>query len=588
MIKLTPGVYWKDETNTLEFASSNPAAEENPKEENIHFQEMRVKTLKSIFRDDCSVTLPEKQLGDKEKLHKLSKWVQHEYVTLDDVKSENEKLDEFFMALLFYLSFYLEKIALEKKCRSLNLTMIFLEKKEMDDVLAKLAATRIHLAKVYCNLILGQGMAQQHPMPSGKRKASLQKDRSFFEGFYNFCSYVTWLVFRRKHFQVIREAIGRILCSDVFNPARDRNNVDLQKLRGRTAHANTVRLPCPRKVHAKHRSINSMVHQCSPVLSMLLPLPKDSTQYLSQNHYCRGRDPQPCMCDGLPGFSELFATKVGITGTHCSELKSFMPDGTMEEEEEEEEEEQERGILMFCFEHKAYHLRPEAPRALFYRAANTQVHCLMLVDAHHCQQNTLKWRNANITLLLGAGPAAAPREAPPESSRFPPNLTGKAPSPQRRLRGPPAAARAAVQRRPSPPQGGSEGPAGRSSPSGFGSPQAVGPRSGGRSGLLNRTPPPRQSHARSAGGQAWLAVAYLGVEKGTPEGQRGAGASRGEGSTGHPPHAAGGEEGAAAEVRGAAGEVSRERAGAAAAALLPLPVPASEACAEAEAALRRG
>lgn len=46
--------------------------------------------------------------------------------------------------------------------------MVFLEKKEMDDVLAKLAVARIHLAKVYCNLILGRGMAQQHHMPSGK------------------------------------------------------------------------------------------------------------------------------------------------------------------------------------------------------------------------------------------------------------------------------------------------------------------------------------------------------------------------------------------------------------------------------------
>ncbi|KFV93974.1 Protein phosphatase 1 regulatory subunit 36, partial [Fulmarus glacialis] len=385
-IKLTPGVwYWKDDTNTLEFASSNSAAEENLKEgKNTHFQEIRVKPLKRYFNLTSlaqketrffGATLPERRLADTEgKLHRLSKWVQHEYVTLDDVKyaalllkeaneshhmlsfaavMRNEKLDEFLMALLFYLSFYLEKIALEKKCSSLISTMIFLEKKEMDDVLAKLAVARIHLAKVYCNRILGQGMAQQHHMPTGKRKTSLQKDRSFFEGFYNFCSYVAWLVFRRKHFQVIREEIGRLLCSNMFNPAlRDRSNVDLQKAGDQTADANTVRLPYLRKVHAKHPSINSMVHQRSPVLSTLLPLPKDSAQYLSQNHYCRGRDPRPCRCDGLPDFSELFTAKmfsnrVGIIGAHCSELKSCMSmsDGMMEEEEEEEEEEQEQGRI---------------------------------------------------------------------------------------------------------------------------------------------------------------------------------------------------------------------------------------------------
>ncbi|NXQ83260.1 PPR36 phosphatase, partial [Nyctibius grandis] len=366
-IKLTPGMwYWKYDTKTLEFASSNPATEENLKEgKNILFQEMRVKTLKSIFQDDYSAVLPRRRLAETEgKLHRLSKWLQHEYVTLDDVKyaalllkeaneshhmlsfaavMRNEKLDEFLMALLFYLSFYLEKIALEKKYGSLISSAILLGKKEKDDVLAKLAVARIHLAKVYCNLILQRGMAQQRHMPSGKRKISLQKDRSFFEGFYNFCSDVAWLVFRRKHFQVIREEIGRLLCSEVFNPAlRDTNNADLQKAGDRTAAANTVRLPYLRKVHAKHPSINSMVHQCSPLLSTLLPLSKAT--YLSQNNYCQGRDPQPCTCDGLPDFSDLFTTKVGIIGAHCSELKSLMsmPDGMMEEEEQEQEQEQER------------------------------------------------------------------------------------------------------------------------------------------------------------------------------------------------------------------------------------------------------
>ncbi|GAB0191057.1 protein phosphatase 1 regulatory subunit 36 [Grus japonensis] len=184
----------------------------------------------------------------------------------------NKKLDEFLMALLFYLSFYLEKIALEKKCRSLILTMIFLEKKEMDDVLAKLAVARIHLAKVYSHLILERGMAQQHRMPSGKR----------------------------KHFQVIREEIGRLLCSNVFNPAlRDRSNVDLQKAGDRTADANTIRLP-----------------------------------YL----------------------------RVGIIGAHCSELKSLMnmPDGMMEEEEEKEEE---QGRIRTGFSILPNYLSLPAPRS---------------------------------------------------------------------------------------------------------------------------------------------------------------------------------------------------------------------------------
>ncbi|KFQ43689.1 Protein phosphatase 1 regulatory subunit 36, partial [Nestor notabilis] len=360
--------YWKDDTNTLEFASSSPAAEKNLKEENnTFFQEMRVKTLKSIFQDDCSSKLPERKLADKEgKLHMISQWVQHEYVTLDDVKYAalllkdaheslhmlsleavmgNEKIDDFLMALLFYISFYLEKIALEKKYRSLTLTMISFEKTEMDCVLEKLAVSRIHLAKVYCNLILGRRMAQQ---PIGKEKPSLQKDRSYFEGLYNFSSYVTWLAFRRKHFQVIREEMGRLLCSDVFNPAlRSKKNIALQKPGDGTADANTVQLPYPRKDRDKHPSISTMIQQRSPALSTLLPLPNDSAQYLFQNQDCQARDPQPHMCDDLPDFSELFTNKmfpnrVGIIGAHCSELIALVStsDGTKEEKEVEQEEEQ--------------------------------------------------------------------------------------------------------------------------------------------------------------------------------------------------------------------------------------------------------
>ncbi|NXJ69786.1 PPR36 phosphatase, partial [Rostratula benghalensis] len=286
----------------------------------------------SVFQEECSAMLPERRLANTEGiLHRLSKRIQHEYVTLDDVKyaalllkeaneshhmlsfaafTRNEKIDEFLMALLFYLSFFLERIALEKKHKSLISTMIFVEKKEMDNVLAKLVVARIHLAKVYCNLILERVIARQRHVPSGRRKTSLQNDRSFFEAFYNFCSYVAWLVFRRKHFQVIREEIGRLLYSDVLNPTlRDRNNVDLQKAGAQPAAASTVQLPYLRKVCTKRPSINSMIHQRSPVLSTLLPLKKDNAQYSSQNHYCQGSDPRACTCDCLPDFSELLTTK---------------------------------------------------------------------------------------------------------------------------------------------------------------------------------------------------------------------------------------------------------------------------------------
>jgi len=46
--------------------------------------------------------------------------------------------------------------------------VIFLENKEMDDVLAKLAVAKIYLAKVYSNLVLERGTAQQSRTPRGK------------------------------------------------------------------------------------------------------------------------------------------------------------------------------------------------------------------------------------------------------------------------------------------------------------------------------------------------------------------------------------------------------------------------------------
>ncbi|NWQ75344.1 PPR36 phosphatase, partial [Columbina picui] len=287
----------------------------------------------SIFQDDCSATLPEKKLSDREeKLYMLSKWEPHEYVTLDDVKyaalllnqankshlmlsfaevMRNEKLDKFLMALLLYLSFYLGKIAMEKKCRSLTSTMVIGGNKEMEDVLKQLAVSRIHLAEVYCNFVLRRGMAQHQHTPGTKRKTSWKKDQTFFEGFYNFSSYVAWLVFRRKHFQLIREEISRLLFSDMFNPAlKDKNDVDLQKVGDQTAAAKTKQLTSSRKVRAKHHhSISSMINECSPMLRMVLPLPKDGAQHLFQKQDSWDKEPPPGTYDDPSDFSELFNTK---------------------------------------------------------------------------------------------------------------------------------------------------------------------------------------------------------------------------------------------------------------------------------------
>ncbi|XP_044868740.1 protein phosphatase 1 regulatory subunit 36 isoform X1 [Mauremys mutica] len=375
MIKIAPGVwYWKEDTKTLEFASSIPAAdakEKLKKGKTIHFQEMGSKTLDrstpSMFRDLFGARFPEKRMNiQEEKSPRLSKRGQNECITLDDVKyvalflvqedesyhipsftavMRSKQLDEFLMALLFYLSYYLEKIALEKKPKSFMVNPSVLDQKELEETLAKLAGTKKHLAKVYCILILGLGRAEQHHMACGKRKtSSTQKDREFFECFYNFCTYVSWVVFRRKHFQEIQEEVGRLLRSDIFNPAlREKNSPNLQKT-DVSADQRKVIFPYHRSVYARRPAIKSVVGQRSPVLSTLLPLPKDNAQYLFQNHYLhRGRTLPTCSSKDLPDYSAVELTpKVGIIGALRSKFNphTLMPIGVIEEEEEEKEEEQ--------------------------------------------------------------------------------------------------------------------------------------------------------------------------------------------------------------------------------------------------------
>ncbi|XP_043373741.1 protein phosphatase 1 regulatory subunit 36 isoform X4 [Dermochelys coriacea] len=338
MIKIAPGVwYWKEDTNTLEFASSIPTADAKQKlkkGKTIHFQEMGSKTLdrstSSMFQDLFGARFPEKRMNiQEEKSPRLSKRGQNECVTLDDVK----------YAALFLVqedeSYHIPSFTAVMRNPSV------LDQKELEETLAKLAGTKKHLAKVYCILILGLGMAEKHHMACGKRKtSSTQKDREFFECFYNFCTYVAWVVFRQKYFQEIQEEVGRLLRSDIFNPAlREKNSPDLQKT-DVSADQRKVIFPYHRSVYARRPAIKSVIGQRSPVLSTLLPLPKDNAEYLFQSHYLhRGRTLPTSSSKDLPDFSTVELTpKVGIIGALRSKFNphTLMPIGVIEEEEEEQ------------------------------------------------------------------------------------------------------------------------------------------------------------------------------------------------------------------------------------------------------------
>ncbi|XP_059770425.1 protein phosphatase 1 regulatory subunit 36 isoform X2 [Balaenoptera ricei] len=191
----------------------------------------------------------------------------------------NKNLDNFLMALLYYLYYYLEKISQEKKPKSCMVGLV--EKKEMELVISKLEAAQKYLAQKYCVLVLGLGMPDKHHMCCGKGKISdTQKDWKFFESFYTFCTYVAWIVFRRQHFTEIEEEIGRLFRSDMFNiPRRKRED---EESGGEKKRMTFVQF---RRMMAKRPAMKKAINMRSPVMSTLLPSLREKAQNISEKKY---------------------------------------------------------------------------------------------------------------------------------------------------------------------------------------------------------------------------------------------------------------------------------------------------------------
>uniref|UniRef100_A0A8C9AEW2 Protein phosphatase 1 regulatory subunit 36 n=1 Tax=Prolemur simus TaxID=1328070 RepID=A0A8C9AEW2_PROSS len=288
--------YWKDETRSLEFRSFTPAVElkeKGKKGKAVHFAETdgpaadRFTDKRLVARDDKSTK-------------SLEKRGLHGNVTLDDVKfvallllqdtemqricsfatfMRNKHLDNFLMALLYYLSHYLEKNSLEKKPQSYMVGLV--EKKEMELVLSKLEAAQKYLAQKYCVLVLGLGMPDKHHMCCGKEKISdTQKDWKFFESFYTFCTYVAWIVFLRQHFTEIEEEIGRLFRTNMFNiPRRKRED---KESGGEKKRMTLVEF---RRMMAKRPAIKTAINMRSPVMSTLLPSLREKAQNVFEKKY---------------------------------------------------------------------------------------------------------------------------------------------------------------------------------------------------------------------------------------------------------------------------------------------------------------
>ncbi|XP_073098370.1 protein phosphatase 1 regulatory subunit 36 isoform X4 [Manis javanica] len=288
--------YWKDESRTLEFRSFTPAVElreKGKKGKAVHFAEIdgpasdRSTDKRFASKDDKSPKALEKRGQQGNVTLHDAKFVA--LLLLQDTEMQricsfttfmrNKSLDSFLMALLYYLSHYLEKISLEKKPKSYMVG--FAEKKEIELILSKLEAAQKYLAEKYCVLVLGLAMPDKHHMCCGKEKISdTQKDWKFFESFYTFCTYVAWIVFRRQHFTEIEDEIGRLFRTSMFNiPRRKREN---EESGGEKKCMTFVQF---RRMMAKRPAIKKAVNMRSPVMSALLPSLQEKAQNILEKKY---------------------------------------------------------------------------------------------------------------------------------------------------------------------------------------------------------------------------------------------------------------------------------------------------------------
>ncbi|XP_004477331.1 protein phosphatase 1 regulatory subunit 36 isoform X1 [Dasypus novemcinctus] len=286
--------YWKDETRTLEFRSFTPAVElkeKGKKGKAVHFAEIdgpaseRLADKRFVARDDKSSKALEKRgqqgnvtLGDAKYVALLLlQDTEMQRICSFTTFMRNKNLDNFLMALLYYLSHYLEKNSLEKKPKSYMVGLV--EKKEMELVLSKLAAAQKYLAQKYCVLVLGLGMPDKHHMYCGKEKISdTQKDWKFFESFFTFCTYVAWIVFRRQHLSEIEEEIGRLFRTNMFNIPRRKHEEE----GGGKKRMTFVQF---RRMMAKRPAIKKAINMRSPVMSTLLPSPREKAQNIFEKKY---------------------------------------------------------------------------------------------------------------------------------------------------------------------------------------------------------------------------------------------------------------------------------------------------------------
>ncbi|XP_075699631.1 protein phosphatase 1 regulatory subunit 36 [Rhinoderma darwinii] len=335
--KVPPGKwFWKEETKTLEF----------------------MRRSDTNFRWGPGSKSPERSTTDRVTKSPKQKKRQHEFVTLEDVKRvalnlieeqerlcltfgfskifRSQQLDDFLMALINYLYCFLVKQSRGKHPKSLLPRPKVLEEEEMAALNKTIEAAMKHLAFKYSVLVLGEGMDKHH-LACGKGRASATlRDRRFFECLYSYGIQVAWVAFRHKKLETIQEEVGRILRTNNFNPAlRLKDITPSRNLSGYKKKMATYSED--RKVNAKRTSIKKIINQRSPVLSSLIPTPKERSHYLFQQHELHPKDSEHLDMEELQDYN--VPARIGIIGEPMRQFHfhDLTPFGADEEEEPDTE-----------------------------------------------------------------------------------------------------------------------------------------------------------------------------------------------------------------------------------------------------------
>ncbi|XP_005099837.1 protein phosphatase 1 regulatory subunit 36 [Aplysia californica] len=315
---------------------------------------------------------------------------EHTIVTLDDIKNvslermsevdqirddfyslyRREQFDFFLLYLLSYFNCFFNKMTLENKKNPMYIEPSVSEKIEYAESCERLSVAQKLLGRAYCILVLGLGLEEQHHMECGMSRVSkTHTDRSRFETFYSFCTFVVWITFRRKEFECIKKEIGRILRSDTFNPAirvkyapEEPKGQDPTKAPKKPNEAEEEKkepeeekklTPAEyRRLHPKRPAIKSIINQRSPAIVAILPSPKEeSARLFKRPQFTSGEssgfdDEEDDIVDEK--YSDLLLdTKKFKTGILGEPYKMFNPQtlspvGAENEDEEHEGEDGEK------------------------------------------------------------------------------------------------------------------------------------------------------------------------------------------------------------------------------------------------------